>query len=500
MRRISWLVAAVIAVGLVAWRAAPMLSGDTLLAYVPGRPLVTFYAAHPAELAEHVQSLLAAREYLQSKAREAYADSKLALKLADRAERLSGLAGMPLTLASVVEHAKHESVLALYDIGELEFLWLARLSPDEQAKLVFVAERQTFDQRLYDGRTYYARVDADTGAAFVFCSEGDLLLVASSPDLIEGALLARRKPDAQPRLLADPDYRRLTEIDPDIGQHDAVLFLDMRRLRDDRYFRVYWAWRNFADFAALDAVLVGFSCNGQTMTERRALLSPVPTAPTQALTYDGAGMSSFIAGGVGTTAQLRQHFGWDLAALGLDERTAARLVVYSPVADERTGLIVPNLGAALLLPGVEPAHLLQSLADTLAAQRPALAGQLKPRVEADGSASLSLWPGLPGAFARRQGEALLLANGDAFLKQLAAHVKPTAAGGLLRLARADGGSVKRVAEFLRQADKLGAIEGEGAEFAGGPLIDILQAAGSFQEMRASTTAATGGLRQETVWR
>jgi hypothetical protein len=498
MRRTIWLAAALAAISLAAWRASPMFSGDSLLAAVPGRPLVAIHAQNLGDLARRVEALPAAQAYLKSKARDAYADSKLALKLSDRAERLSALAGMPLTLEALLDAAKGETTLALYDIGELQFLALTRLPAAEQAKLAFIADRARFAQRVYDGRTYFAKVDGESGLAFLFYQQDDLLIVASSPDLIEGTLLALAKPDAGARLAADPDWPKLLALDPDLPGADAVMFLDLGRLTRDRYFKAYWAWKNVADFEAIGAALVGFSCDGRSLRERRALLGPTPAAPPPALTYEGEGMAAFAAGGDGTTAQLQRSLGLDFSAASLDGRVSARLLVAAPEADATTGLIEAHAGAALAGADLDAVRTLEAAAEKLRAARPALRSKFVVQSTADGAA-LAASPGLPSVYAKRQGDLLLIADDPAFLTKLASQVKQGAPGPL-QASQVDGAALKRLAEFLRQADGLSAFSGDGAEFAGGALVDILRSGGSFAKMRSATRPAAGGLLQETEWR
>jgi hypothetical protein len=66
---------------------------------------------------------------------------------------------MELTSRRWLRHAGSETVLAVFDIGELSFLLLVRMSPAEQAKLAFVERRGDFTERVYEGRTYRAKID-----------------------------------------------------------------------------------------------------------------------------------------------------------------------------------------------------------------------------------------------------------------------------------------------------------------------------------------------------
>lgn len=468
----------------------------SLLDLVPARPLVAVHATDLGDLAKRVRSLPAAKTYLGSHAHDAYQDSKLALKLAARAKRLGELAGTSLTLETLLDNAHGETVLALYDIGELDFLVLARMGAADQAKLDFVQRRADFTERVYAGRTYRAKIDFDAGLAFVFYQDGDLLLVASSVDLLEGALLARTGGAEAARLTDDEDFQKLAAMAQ--SDSDAVMFLDLTRLVKDRYFRNYWVWRNTAGFAPWRAARVGFSCDGKTIHETRALLGSEPPAAPQTLTYAGEGLQEFVPGGAELTAQLAAHFGWPLTEPTWDNGASARLLVVEPYVDPATGLVDVHLGAAVRT-NLDPTTALQAIADSVAAQRTALRSRLQVIPGEDGTAELTLLPGLSGAYAKRRGDLLLLASDPAFLDKLAAKVAATD-DQVARRVHATGSAASLLATFLRQTAQLDNGFGGHSAFTADVLPHLLDAAGRFDAMTSTTRPVKGGLLQETTWR
>lgn len=477
--------------------SASVTAGESLLEYVPGRPLAALRAADFGALAARVKVLPAAEEYLNSNARAAYADSKLALKLDNQAQRLSKLAEMPLTLATLAEKAPGETVLALYDIGNLQFLLLVRLDPVAQAELPFVQNKDRFTERVYNGRTYLARRDERSGQVFLFYQQDDLLFVANNVGLLESALLAQSKPAEQPRLVDEEDYRHLWELAPSFAEFDALLFLDLNLLKDDRYFRTYWVWNNWQEFAGLKAGMVGFSCDGAQVVERRVLLGDTIAATPRGLAFGGAGMTGYQAGGEGAGKQLTAFLGWDLSGLEIDPHVTSRLLVAQPVVDEQTGLQTVRLGAALDAAGLSPEAVIETVTARLAEKRPALRGRLTPQTK-DGVTTLTLLPGLPGAYAAQKGEILLLANDEALLREMQTQVDFTEAG-VWRAARVDGAAATAVAEFVNQADHLGLVYDSGADFTTGVLKYLLVSAGRFQHLQTVTRPIADGLWSETVW-
>jgi len=474
------------------------LSREPLAALVPGEPLVAVVAPDLPALAAHVRQLPAAEAYLQSRAHDAYQDSKLGLKLADRAKRLSKVAGMDLTLATLLQHAGSETVLAIYDIGELSFLLLVRMSPAEQAKLAFVERQADFTERVYEGRTYRAKIDLDADLAFVFYQQDDLLMVANRVDLIEQALQAQAKPTSLPRLVDAERYRKLLAMQPAAGEADALLWLDMAALRDDRYFRSYWAWRNFDELQPLAAALVGFDCDGKAMHEHRALLGAVPQAPAAGPAYDGPGMVSYVAVDGDVEKTLGAHLGWPLTGAGLADSTAARVLVAEPYREAETGMVRLRLGAVVAVPDVQPAALLQQAADHTRRAMPHLPASFAPQND-NGVTSLRLAPELAGAYAARRDGLLFLANDRALLDRLRNATKPGGAT-MRETLRVDGEAANLLAEYLRQAGQMNAAQGVGATFTVETLPLLLEAVGRFDRMNAATQAHADGWLQETTWR
>jgi hypothetical protein len=486
MRRL-WILAMVLVV-------ATPAAAESLLDLTPGRPLVAIHANRLGAFAERLEELPAAQAYLESPAHDHFRDSKLALKLASRAKKMAKLAGQPLTLGTLFAQAKGETVLALYDIGELHFLVITRLPAAEQAKLAFVEKRAAFSERVHAGRTYHARVDYDAGLAFVFYQEGDLLMVASAVNLIEAALAARAG-GGDPGLTQEADYLAAQPLVQPRAQ-EATIWVDMAKLNTDRYFRNYWIWNNRNELAATRAVLGAVACDG-SLTERRVLLGPTIKTQAPVLAMPGGPLQSFSAGGAGTADALQAHFGWQLGGEPWDAATSARLLAARPQVEEASGLVGLVRGAALVTE-LDPAAALAAIAEPLQKKRPALAARLQP--DASGEvATLSAGPGLPTVFARRQGALLLIADDEKFLAEMAAEVRAGEATALT-WARADSAAARLLVKQLHQADDLRLANGDGGAFLADVMPDMLEAATEFKRTEFTVRPVEGGLLQETIWR
>ncbi|HPM78175.1 MAG TPA: hypothetical protein PK961_13870, partial [bacterium] len=117
----------------------------------------------------------------------------------------------------------------------------------------------------------------------------------------------------------------------------------------------------------------------------------------------------------------------------------------------------------------------------------------------NGVVSLRIAPELTGAYAARRDNLLFLGNDRALLDRLRNATKPDGAS-MREALRVDGEAANLLADFLRQAGRLDAAQGEGATFAVETLPLLLEAVGKFDRMNAVTQAHADGWRQETTWR
>ena len=84
--------------------------------------------------------------------------------------------------------AGSQSVLALYDIGKLQFLYITRLSSANSAHSQLWQTRAKFETRKVGDATFYLRRDPESEREVEFAVNGNYLLLATREDLMAGAL------------------------------------------------------------------------------------------------------------------------------------------------------------------------------------------------------------------------------------------------------------------------------------------------------------------------
>ncbi|MDP7113733.1 MAG: hypothetical protein QGH45_17325, partial [Myxococcota bacterium] len=180
---------------------------------------------------------------------EAFVRSRLWLRFQDRLTQLEALVGAPLDGPSLQSMAAGTCGLAFYQIGEIEFVYLAR---EEVAAglLLSLGEMTGEFQTARHGDVSYriARDDAQ-GLALAWASTDGYLVVSDREVLLQATL--DRIGGAGASLADDPGFRDVVDGLPVDG--DQLIYLNLASLRDDGYFRRYWMQKDRVLLAEHDA-------------------------------------------------------------------------------------------------------------------------------------------------------------------------------------------------------------------------------------------------------
>ena len=242
--------------------------------YVPAAPVIYLEAESLKALADSVERLEAAEAFGKSAAPERYSKSKLSLKLADRAETLSEFLGEEVTLNKLLDLGTGRMGLALYDIGELEFLIIARKRPGTTRVARFVSSHQGFDKRRLADRDYYIKQD-ESGMAFAFTETEDLLVLSNSIGLIEDVLKCMQDPAGPDSIYADERFRDLLaeqKLHPEV-EGGLFMYLNQEAIAGTTYFKVYWVFGNQKALSGIRAAGIWLEKRaGGGLAEHRLLL------------------------------------------------------------------------------------------------------------------------------------------------------------------------------------------------------------------------------------
>lgn len=284
------------------------------------------------------------KKLAETAAWEDFTVSKLYNKLSDRIAELEEATGFGLSLENLRAAAGSRSALALYDIGELRFVFISQLSMDRIAATALWNLREGFDERRTDdGRSYFVSEDEIGRVALAFAVSGDLFIVATDVPRFEQCLSLIA--GGGESLIAD---QRFAEAFAGLhGDPDLRLYLDHEAIAATPYFRGYWFYGNAADLAGISRVGItaAFNTAGEIREQRRIVRADPRPAET------GVGTDLLAA----LPAGFYQEFGSLAGAgglqavignliTGIDADGAAQITaVLAPAAGDRYGL---SIGAA----------------------------------------------------------------------------------------------------------------------------------------------------------
>lgn len=221
--------------------------------------------------------------YYKSDSHKAFLRSRLALKFEERLGEFEGNVGAALSEENLLALAGGKSALALYNIGELEMIFITELSGAKAKASALIASAVQLEPRTYAGTTYYAKnVTSEFGQerSFAFATVGNRIVLASSETLMRRALKNLAEKDSNDRLLET--IVATAEKAEGFEARDLTLWLDQAALNNDRYFRNYWIHNNVKGLAAIDKVLIDLELSSEGMKERRWLTSESATATAAA--------------------------------------------------------------------------------------------------------------------------------------------------------------------------------------------------------------------------
>jgi hypothetical protein len=244
---------------------------------VTPRPLATLFPANALLYVEakNFRSLLndwnGSREkplWLASDNNKAWAVSNLAQKLARAQTEFAAAAGVPPDMALLSDVAGTESGLALYDIGELQFLYVTHLPSARFANSALAKTRGNYEPRRSADLDYYVRVDKASRRVAAWATTQDYLLLATREDVLAGAL-ALLAGKGGFNVAQEPWFAKSVQAQP--AQGELRLVMNLERLVQTPYVRSYWVQRNVGELRQFDAAIVDAERSSGDWREHRTL-------------------------------------------------------------------------------------------------------------------------------------------------------------------------------------------------------------------------------------
>ena len=273
----AMLVAAAVAIASISYWALAQPAAVPLAATFPAGASLYLEAKDFSALLADWNGSSEKRAWLASSNYDAFSRSRLLLKLTQAQTEFQAAAGLPPDYALLSSVAGGNSALAIYNIGDLEFLYMTRLPSASALNTALWKARGTYQTRHAGGADYYVKVDASSHRTAAFAYTGGNLLLATSESLMAGALeLAARQ--SGPSLASESWFAEATRAAAP-GSNDVRMVYNLQRLLASPQFRSYWVQRNASSLREFTAGLADLERTSGNIEERRILLRATPAEP-----------------------------------------------------------------------------------------------------------------------------------------------------------------------------------------------------------------------------
>jgi hypothetical protein len=262
-----------------------------LASLMPGGAVVYLESPDFGRLLREWDASTVKANWLASANYAVFSRSNLFNKLQDVYNQYGEAAGFLPDLGSLIGIAGTDSALALYEIRDVEFLYISRIPESALMKSELWGVRDQFEQRQAGGVTFYLRTERPSGRTVAFAFSRGYLFLATRDDLVAQALelLARSK---NPSIASNRWYREATAAAPNAGELRMVLNLES--LVKSVYFRSYWVQRNVSAVRQYWTEVADVTRSASEVTESRALLR-IPGTPEPAQAVGAGGVSNLLA-------------------------------------------------------------------------------------------------------------------------------------------------------------------------------------------------------------
>jgi hypothetical protein len=279
---LSGIALACAAIGWITYLAAAP-APPPLSKYVPAGPLVYLEAKDFSTLLSDWNSSPQKKQWLTSDNYEVFSRSRLFLRLKGASDQFAAAAGLSPDMNLLSQVAGERSAFALYDIGNLQFLYITYLPSAKSMQTTLWQTRSKFEPRSAGGVDFYLRRDPQSQREVAFAVSGDYLLLSTREDLMAGALqLMAGKQDRT--VEGEQWWAQATASAGEAG--DLRMVLHLEELVPNGYFRTYWVQQNITDLKQYSASISDLFRSSKQYREERVLIRK--EEPKQASSSDGA--------------------------------------------------------------------------------------------------------------------------------------------------------------------------------------------------------------------
>jgi hypothetical protein len=240
------------------------------------------------------------QKYLESENFNALKQRRLGLKLASRWQEFNEAVGFPLDLETVGGLAEKRAAIGIYDVGKLEFVFIAPVSSEIFTATKFFLNKEQFEEKLLENGTSVFSLDVadDRGREsqkLLFASVKERFVLATSEKLLLQTVNNINGKTNKNRLIDEPSFKSLTEnLKPNL----VSVWVNQTVLNKDYYFKRYWLMPDTNKLKNIRAGIFGISLEEKKVVERRKFLLEKEVNTTKLNPTEMQKMLSFVTSNV----------------------------------------------------------------------------------------------------------------------------------------------------------------------------------------------------------
>jgi hypothetical protein len=209
-------------------------------------------------------------QWLKSDDYRVFSNSRLFLRLGQASDQFAVAAGLPPNMKFLMDAAGKESALSVYNIGNLEFLYITRLSSGDFMQSPLWQSRSKFQPRTAGGKPFYARKDEESKRVVAFAIADNYLILGTREDLVAGAL--ELMSGNKGRTLSDEGWYTQARAAAAATPGDLRMVMNMEKIAVTPHFRTYWVQQNITEMQSYSSAISDLYREGATYREERVIL------------------------------------------------------------------------------------------------------------------------------------------------------------------------------------------------------------------------------------
>jgi len=231
-------------------------------------------------------------QWLKSDDYRVFSNSRLFLRLSKASDEFAVAAGLPPNMKFLVDAAGAESAVAVYDIGNLEFLYIIRLSSGNFLQSTLWQSRTKFESRTAGGKPFFVRKDEESGRVVAFAVADNYLVLGTREDLVAGSL--ELMSGGKEHTLRKEGWYTQALAAASATPGDLRMVMNMEKISVTPHFRTYWIQQNITEMQSYSSAVSDLYREGAVYREERVILPKKQTAEEGALAQSAQAVSNLL--------------------------------------------------------------------------------------------------------------------------------------------------------------------------------------------------------------